>query len=65
MNFIDRLLAQGTWFFWLSLSDKGGRRSGIDRRVFACSNIFQRDAQERTAESELIEDDHNGRWNMI
>ena len=34
---MDRLLADNTWRFWLSLSDNGGRRSGLDRRLFSSS----------------------------
>ena len=33
---IDKLLADSCWDFWVSRSDNGGRRSGLDRRVFAC-----------------------------
>jgi hypothetical protein len=65
MSIIDRLLAHGMWFFWLSLSDNGGRRSGLDRRVFACSKHIpeRRAGKDRRAKADRRH--AKGRSNMI
>jgi len=65
MNFIDRLLAQGTWLFWLSLSDNGGRRSGLDRRVFACSKHIPERRLGKDRRSRADRRRKNGRVDII